>query len=200
MNGYNLWAMRGTDLPEGAGTAYNVQNMHDMGGIALKSNVKLLSGIFSMRRVAEWLTAKRNLKRRRGFTLVEIMVVVVIIGLLAALIGPRVIGQSESARAEATRVQISQLTQALELYHLDNGFFPTTDQGLQALIEAATSEPEPKNFANGGYLQKKQLPRDGWDNEFLYICPGENGDFDIISYGSDGREGGEDFAADIGSW
>lgn len=139
-------------------------------------------------------------KRRAGFTLVEIMVVVVIIGLLAALIGPRVLGQSETAKIKATQVQISQLTQALELYHLDNGFFPTTDQGLNALLEKPSSQPEPKNYARGGYLQKKKLPADGWGNEFIYICPGEHGDFDIISYGSDGKQGGEGAAADINNW
>jgi len=138
--------------------------------------------------------------KRAGFTLVEIMVVVVIIGLLAALIGPRILGQSESAKIKATQVQLAQLTQALELYHLDNGFFPTTDQGLGALIAKPSSQPEPKNYAKGGYLQKKKIPTDGWGNEFVYICPGDNGDFDIISYGSDGKPGGEGGAEDIGSW
>ncbi len=138
--------------------------------------------------------------KRGGFTLVEIMVVVVIIGLLAALIGPRVIGQSETAKIKATQTQISQLTQALELYHLDNGFYPTTDQGLEALVEKPSTSPEPKNYAKGGYLQKKKLPKDGWGNDFIYICPGQHGDFDILSYGSDGKEGGEGGAADIASW
>lgn len=135
--------------------------------------------------------------RRSGFTLVEIMVVVVIIGLLAALIGPRVIGQSDAARVKTTETQIAQLVQALELFHLDNGFFPTTDQGLQALIEKPTTSPEPRNFARNGYLQKKKVPKDGWGNDFIYICPGRNNDFDIISYGSDGKEGGDDTAADL---
>lgn len=139
-------------------------------------------------------------RKRAGFTLVEIMVVVVIIGLLAALIGPRIIGQSEKARIETTKTQISLVTQALGLYHLDNGFYPTTDQGLEALLEKPTTSPEPKNYAKGGYLQKKQIPKDGWDNPFIYICPGEHGDFDIISYGSDGKEGGEGGAADINNW
>lgn len=136
-------------------------------------------------------------KKRKGFTLVEIMVVVVIIGMLAAVVGPRLIGQSDTAKVKATEVQISQLQQALELFHLNNGFFPTTDQGLHALIEKPTVPPEPKNYQKGGYLSKKTLPKDAWGNDFIYICPGDKNDYDIISFGADGKEGGEDVRADI---
>ncbi len=138
--------------------------------------------------------------RRSGFTLVEIMVVVVIIGMLAALVGPRLIGQSDEAKVQTTRVQIKNLEQALELFHLNNGFFPTTNQGLIALIEKPTMPPEPRNFPNGGYLNAKSVPTDAWDNDFIYLCPGELGDYDIISYGRDGREGGEGMDADISNW
>jgi general secretion pathway protein G len=138
--------------------------------------------------------------KKLGFTLVEIMVVVVIIGLLAALIGPRLVGQSEVAKITATKTQIKNFEQSLELYHLNNGFFPTTNQGLDALIAKPTMPPEPKNYQSGGYLRARAVPKDPWGNDYIYICPGENGDYDIISFGSDGREGGQDGAADISNW
>ncbi len=138
--------------------------------------------------------------RHSGFTLVEIMVVVVIIGMLAALVGPRLIGQSDEARVQTTRVQIKNLEQTLELFHLNNGFFPTTDQGLIALIEEPTIPPIPRNYRDGGYLNAKSVPKDAWDNDFIYLCPGDEGDYDIISYGRDGREGGEGMDADISNW
>lgn len=138
--------------------------------------------------------------RRAGFTLVEIMVVVVIIGLLAALVGPRLIGQSDTAKITATKAQIKNIEQALELYHLNNGFFPTTDQGLIALIEKPTMHPEPKNYQRGGYLNSKSVPKDAWGNDFVYMCPGEEGDYDIVSLGADGREGGEGVNSDFSNW
>lgn len=140
------------------------------------------------------------MKKRTGFTLVEIMVVVVIIGLLAAVVGPRLMGQSDEARVTSTRVQIQNIVQALELFHLHNGFFPTTNQGLQALIEKPTMPPEPRNYPKGGYLNAKSLPKDAWGNDFHYLCPGERGEFDVISYGRDGREGGTELDADITNW
>ncbi|MDL2263623.1 type II secretion system major pseudopilin GspG [Synergistaceae bacterium OttesenSCG-928-I11] len=138
--------------------------------------------------------------KRSGFTLVEIMVVVVIIGMLAALVGPRLMGQSDEAKIKTTRVQIKNLEQTLELFHLNNGFFPTTDQGLIALIEKPTMPPEPRNYPSGGYLNSKSVPKDAWGNDFIYLCPGDQGDYDIISYGRDGREGGEGVNADISNW
>lgn len=137
-------------------------------------------------------------KKRRGFTLIEIMVVVVIIGLLSALVGPRLIGQSNEAKCKTTKTQIAQLEQILGLFHLDNGFYPTTEQGLEALVEEPSLPPEPLNYQKGGYMKK--VPKDAWGRGFVYECPGEHGDFDIISYGSDGQEGGEDSAADITNW
>ena len=135
------------------------------------------------------------MKKRRGFTLIEIMVVVVIIGLLSALVGPRLIGQSEEAKKKTTFTQISQLDQVLGLFHLDNGFYPTTDQGLDALVKQPTSPPEALNYKKGGYMKK--VPKDAWGREFIYVCPGEHGDYDISSYGPDGQEGGGD---DICNW
>ena len=138
------------------------------------------------------------MKKRRGFTLIEIMVVVVIIGLLSALVGPRLIGQSEEAKKKTTFTQISQLDQVLGLFHLDNGFYPTTDQGLDALVKQPTSPPEAINYKKGGYMKK--VPKDAWGRDFIYVCPGEHGDYDISSYGPDGQEGGEDKNKDITNW
>jgi len=139
-----------------------------------------------------------NSRKRSGFTLIEIMVVVVIIGLLSALVGPRLIGQSDEAKKKTTATQIAQLEQVLGLFHLDNGFYPTTNQGLEALVAKPDTQPEPLNYKKGGYMKK--VPKDAWGNQFIYECPGEHGDFDIISYGSDGQEGGTDTAADITNW
>ena len=143
---------------------------------------------------------KIRTRKRSGFTLVEIMVVVVIIGMLAALVGPRLMGQSDEAKIKTTRVQIKNLEQTLELFHLNNGFFPTTDQGLIALIQKPTMPPEPRNYPSGGYLNSKSVPKDAWGNDFIYLCPGDQGDYDIISYGRDGREGGDGVDADISNW
>lgn len=137
-------------------------------------------------------------KKRRGFTLIEIMVVVVIIGLLSALVGPRLMGQSDEAKRKTTQTQIAQLEQVLGLYYIDNGAYPTTAQGLAALVKQPTIPPEPINYKKGGYMKK--VPKDAWGRDFVYTCPGEHGDFDIMSYGSDGAEDGEDAAADIKNW
>ena len=141
---------------------------------------------------------KKIIDKRRGFTLIEIMVVVVIIGLLSALVGPRLIGQSEEAKVKTTRTQISQLEQVLGLFHLDNGFYPTTEQGLAALVTRPTTPPEPPNYKKNGYMKK--VPKDSWSREFVYECPGRHGDFDLLSYGADGQEGGEDSKADLTNW
>lgn len=138
------------------------------------------------------------MKKRRGFTLIEIMVVVVIIGLLSALVGPRLMGQSDDAKRKTTFTQIAQLEQVLGLFQLDNGFYPTTNQGLEALVKQPTTPPEALNYKSGGYMKK--VPKDAWGRDFIYECPGEHGDFDIISYGADGQEGGSGNAADITNW
>ena len=141
---------------------------------------------------------KKLLKKRRGFTLIEIMVVVVIIGLLSALVGPRLMGQSDEAKRKTTQTQIAQLEQVLGLYYLDNGFYPTTSQGLEALVKEPPMPPEPLNYKKGGYMKK--VPKDAWGREFVYTAPGEHGDVDILSYGADGQEGGSGANADIANW
>ena len=129
--------------------------------------------------------------RQRGFTLLEIMVVVIIIGLLAAIVAPNVIGQSDKARVEIARTNMAALGSALDLYKLDNGKYPTTEQGLQALIEAPT---DAKNWTEP-YIKKE--PVDPWQNEYVYISPGLDGPYDLYSLGADGQEGGEGVNADI---
>ena len=139
-------------------------------------------------------------KRVKGFTLIEIMVVVIILGLLAGLVLPRILGQEERARVEATKVQIRALESALDAFKLDNGFYPDTQQGLEALIEKPTVGQIPPKYRDGGYLEQKKIPLDPWGNPYVYLCPGLHGDFDIISYGADGKEGGEGKDADIQNW
>ncbi len=135
-----------------------------------------------------------------GFTLIELMVVIVILGILAGLIVPRIMGRPEQAKQVKARVQIESISTALKLYKLDNGKYPTTEQGLQALVEQPASGAIPKNWRKGGYLDKGKVPKDPWGNDFIYLSPGVRGEFDIISYGGDGTAGGEDEDADINSW
>jgi len=135
-----------------------------------------------------------------GFTLIEIMVVIVILGILAGLIVPRIMGRPEEAKRTKARMQVESLETAIKLFKLDNGFYPTTEQGLQALVEQPESGQVPKNYKKGGYLEKGSVPKDPWGNEFVYISPGTHGDYDVISYGADGTAGGEDKNKDINSW
>jgi general secretion pathway protein G len=135
----------------------------------------------------------------RGFTLIELMVVIVILGILAGLIVPRVMSRPEEAKQAKARIQIESLETALKLYKLDSGDYPTTEQGLQALVEAPTVGTLPKKWRDGGYLEKGKVPNDPWGNEYVYLCPGARGDFDIISYGADGEQGGEGKDKDISS-
>ncbi len=134
----------------------------------------------------------------RGFTLLELMVVVVILGLLAALVVPKLIGRTEEAKRTQSRVQIKNIEQALQLFKLDNGFFPSTDQGIEALVNAPEVGRPAKNYRKGGYLDR--VPKDPWTNPYVYVSPGVHGDFDISSYGADGVPGGEGEDADINSW
>jgi general secretion pathway protein G len=135
-----------------------------------------------------------------GFTLIELMVVLVILGVLASLIVPRIMSRPEEARRIKARVDIQSLETALKLYNLDNGNYPTTEQGLQALVEPPATGTLPKNWREGGYLEKGKVPEDPWGNEYVYLSPGSHGDFDLISYGADGEAGGEGKDADVVNW
>ena len=137
---------------------------------------------------------------RRGFTLIEIMVVMVILGILAGLIIPRIMGRPEEARRTKARIQIESIETALKLYKLDNGSYPTTEQGLQALVEPPSVDKLASAWREGGYLEKGKVPKDPWDSEYVYLCPGIHGDFDLVSYGADGETGGEGKDMDINNW
>jgi general secretion pathway protein G len=136
----------------------------------------------------------------RGFTLIELMVVIVILGILAGLIIPRIMGRPEEAKQLKAKMQIESLETALKLYKLDNGTYPDTEQGLLSLIEQPETGMLPKNWRKGGYLEKGRLPKDPWGNEFIYLFPGAHSEYDLISYGADGVPGGEDKNKDINSW
>jgi len=136
----------------------------------------------------------------RGFTLIELMVVIVILGILAGLIIPRIMGRPDEARQTKARIMIEGIETALKLYRLDNGFYPTTEQGLRALVEASTIQPVPRNWREGGYLEKGKVPKDPWGNDFVYLSPGTQGEMDLISYGADGQPGGEGKNKDITNW
>ena len=139
---------------------------------------------------------KPTLRRQRGFTLIELMVVLAIIGVLAAMIVPNVLGRADDARVTAARTDVSNLMQALKLYKLDNQRYPSPEQGLQALVTKPASEPVPMNWKP--YLDK--LPNDPWGRPYQYMSPGIKGEVDVLSFGADGQSGGEGRNADIGSW
>jgi general secretion pathway protein G len=146
------------------------------------------------------LSLPQSARDRRGFTLIELMVVIVILGILAGLIVPRIMGRPEQAKQLKARMQIESISTALKLYKLDSGAYPTTEQGLQALVEQPSTGDAPKNWRQGGYLEKGKVPKDPWGNEFIYLSPGVHDDVDLISYGADGAAGGEGKDADINSW
>jgi len=136
--------------------------------------------------------------KARGFTLIEIMVVVVIMGILAALVVPKLMGRTDDARIMAARQDIATIMQALKLYKLDNSRYPTTEQGLQSLVVKPSSGPATNGWKTGGYLDK--LPKDPWGNPYQFLSPGIKGEVDIFSFGADGVAGGAGNDADIGSW
>ncbi|HBI70982.1 type II secretion system major pseudopilin GspG [Massilia sp. YIM B02769] len=146
------------------------------------------------------IVSHRAVGRRfaRGFTLVEIMVVVVIIGILGALVLPKVLGRTGESRVVAAKTDIATLMQALKLYKLDNQRYPTTEQGLQALTTKPTSGPSANGWKEGGYVER--LPKDPWGNPYQYLQPGLHGEIDVFSFGGDGQAGGEGEDADVGSW
>lgn len=146
-------------------------------------------------------TAKRNFRLFEAFTLLELMVVIVILGILAAFVVPKISKRPEDARVTKAKVEIANLEQALELYYLDNGTYPTTDQGLRALVEKPDTGDSLSNWREGGYLVKGRLPDDPWGTPYVYISPGiRNTDFDLYSLGKDREEGGESYDADITNW
>lgn len=138
------------------------------------------------------------IRRARGFTLIEIMVVVVIIAILGALVGPKLLGRTDEARVIAARQDIATIMQALKLYRLDNSRYPTTEQGLQALVARPTSGPPAPGWKEGGYLDR--MPKDPWGSPYQYLSPGVKGEVDVFSLGADGQPGGTDGDSDIGSW
>ena len=142
-----------------------------------------------------------NTVPRAGFTLIEILVVVVILGILAGLVVPRFMEQPEKARQTKAKMQLESLETALKIYKLDNGFYPDTDQGLEALVKKPTTGRVPSRWREGGYLEKSSVPKDPWDNDFVYLSPGaHNKDYDLMSLGADGETGGDGTDGDITNW
>ena len=135
-----------------------------------------------------------------GFTLIELMVVIIILGILAMWVAPKIMSRPEQAKQVKAQLDIQNLETALKLYKLDTGSYPATEQGLQALIEKPETGNVPRRWKDGGYLEKSRVPKDPWHNEFVYLSPGLKGDFDIISYGADGVPGGENENRDINNW
>ena len=140
------------------------------------------------------LPARARQTLQRGFTLIEIMVVIAILGIMAAVVVPKLVGHTETAKISAAKQDIANIKQALILYKLDNGRYPTTEQGLQALVTKPTSGPPAKGWKADGYLEK--LPKDPWSNAYLYLNPGVHGEYDVFSYGASGQPG----EGNIGSW
>lgn len=141
---------------------------------------------------------KRKYQKAAGFTLIEVMVVIVILGILAAVVVPRIMDNPDKARVVKAKQDIRTLEGALNLYKLDNFQYPSTDQGLEALSSKPAGSPEPKNWKEGGYIDR--LPKDPWGNDYQYLSPGVHGAIDIFSFGADGRDGGEGVESDIGNW
>lgn len=137
-------------------------------------------------------------RRRAGFTLIEVLVVVAILGILAAIVVPRIMDRPDEAKRVAAKADVSAIVQALKLYRLDNGFYPSTDQGLLALVQRPAANPVPPNWKQGGYLER--LPRDPWGSDYQYLNPGVHGEIDVFSLGADRARGGEGSGADIGNW
>ncbi|MGK7345704.1 MAG: type II secretion system major pseudopilin GspG [Candidatus Nitrospinota bacterium M3_3B_026] len=141
---------------------------------------------------------RKNAVKNSGFTLIEVLVVVVILGILAAVIVPRIMGRPEEARRTKAAVDIRSIETALSLYKIDNGIYPSTEQGLSALVEKPATGEIPRKWREGGYLDK--IPKDPWGAEYVYLSPGAHGDYDLSSYGADGEQGGEGRYADINNW
>jgi len=137
---------------------------------------------------------------KKGFTFIELMAVIVILSILALLVMPKIFGRVEEAKATTALIQIKNLEAALRLFYLDNGFYPSTEQGLSSLVEKPATGRTPQHWRDGGYLESRTIPKDPWGTDYVYLSPGTNGDeYEIISYGADGKEGGEKTDADISS-
>ena len=145
--------------------------------------------------VRKW--AFRRAASQGGFTLIEIMVVIIILGILAMYVAPKLMGRPDEAKQVRARMDIAALETALKLYKLDNGIYPATEQGLLALVQRPESGTIPRKWRQGGYLEKSKVPKDPWGNDYVYLAPGLKGDFDIICYGADGVPGGENENRDI---
>ena len=141
---------------------------------------------------------ENRMRKNHGFTLIEIMIVVVILGILAAIVIPKILDRPDQARVTAAKADIAVIMQQLKLYRLDNTFYPSTDQGLQALTVKPATNPQPLNWKQGGYLER--VPNDPWGRPYQYLNPGTHGEIDVYSLGADGQPGGEGANADIGSW
>ncbi|MBI4844410.1 MAG: type II secretion system major pseudopilin GspG [Nitrospirae bacterium] len=139
-------------------------------------------------------------QKTRGFTLIELMVVIVILSILAMFIAPRLIGRTDDAKVAEAKVQIRNFETALKLFRLDSGFYPSTDQGLNALIAKPDTGRVPENYRPNGYLEANRIKPDPWGFEYVYISPGLQNEYDIMSYGADGEPGGEGYDADIINW
>ena len=140
---------------------------------------------------------KGNMSKQSGFTLLEVMVVIVILGILASFVVPNLLGNKEKADQQKAITDIVALENSLDMCKLDNSVYPTTDQGLEALVKKPSS-PEPRNYREGGYIRR--LPTDPWGNDYQYLSPGDHGNVDIFTLGADGQEGGEGINTDIGNW
>lgn len=142
--------------------------------------------------------ALRRRQGREGFTLIELMVVIVILGVLAGLIVPQFMDEPQKARVVKAKLQMESISTAVKKFYIDNGFYPSTEQGLDALVKKPSTGRTPKNYSPSGYLPK--VPKDPWGSPYIYICPGKNGPFDLSSYGADGAAGGTGTDADVNSW
>ena len=145
-----------------------------------------------------WQAKRRHRAHESGFTLMEMLVVLVVIALIAAVAIPQIMGMLENAKTRAARIQLETVSQALKVYNLDNDGYPTTEQGLRALVEPPAGLSRPDRYRQGGYIRR--LPEDPWGNPYQYANPGRQGRYDVYSFGADGAPGGEGDGADIGNW